>query len=173
MGGVDLSALLNLGANFHQRAVPATALWTFNAGSASKNYNPASGTANIIIEQATSTAAVTFEDGPYLYWSGSAFTATASATGAGGFSEDIAVVYSGDCTNVTTADGCTATANYTGDTNHKPSSDSKSMTITPATAMVNVTGFLGTDWTRRGQRDGNRSRRCGPQCAIASRQQLH
>ena len=41
---------------------------------------------------------------------GAVVTATATVTGAGGLSQSVAVVYTGDCTNVTTPDGCTATS---------------------------------------------------------------
>ena len=69
---MDLSALLHLGSSFID--VPGgTASWTFNAGSVNKNYNPVTGTADIVIEQATSTAAMTFEDGPYVYRGSAAY----------------------------------------------------------------------------------------------------
>jgi hypothetical protein len=40
------------------------------------------------------------------------------------------VVYSGNCTHVTVAYGCSATATFDGDANHNGSSDTKSITIT-------------------------------------------
>ena len=45
------------------------------------------------------------------------------------------MVYSGDCTNVTSTNGCTATANFAGDANHTSSSDTKSITITTGFAF--------------------------------------
>src|SRR6202011_1190915 len=80
---------------------------------------------------------VTFEVGPYTY-RGTAFTATAVVTGVGGLNQAVSVVYSGDCLNVTSANGCTATANFAGDTNHTTSMDHKSITITlaPSTTVV-------------------------------------
>ena len=77
---------------------------------------------------------VTFEAGPYMY-RGTAFTATANVTGVGGLNQTVAVVYSGDCTNVTSMNGCTATANFAGDANHTSSSDTKSITITTGFAF--------------------------------------
>src|SRR5206468_9230823 len=62
-----------------------------------------------------------------------------TVTGVGGLNQSVAVVYSGDCTNVTVANGCTATANYAGDTNHDASSDAKSITIGKAPSVTSVT----------------------------------
>jgi hypothetical protein len=47
----------------------------------------------------------------------------------------VTVAYTGDCTNVTSANGCTATASFAGDTNHNGSNDSKSITITTGFAF--------------------------------------
>jgi Bacterial Ig-like domain (group 3)/Bacterial Ig-like domain/Galactose oxidase, central domain len=100
--------------------------------------NPVAGSWSIT--QAPSTTVVTFESGPYVY-RGTPFTATASVTGAGGLSHSLTVSYSGDCTNVTVTNGCTASASYGGDTNHKPSSDSENITIAKATATIVVTPY--------------------------------
>jgi hypothetical protein len=86
---------------------------------------------------------VTFETGPYTY-RGTAFTAAAVVTGVGGLNQSVPVVMSGDCTNVTSANGCTATATFAGDTNHSGSSDTKSITITGATATCTVAGYAET-----------------------------
>ncbi len=94
------------------------------------------------IGQAASSTVVTFEAGPYGY-RGSAFTATAQVTGAGGLAAPVTVGYSGDCTTVTSANGCTATATFAGDANHTGSSDSKSITITKANASIPVNGYSG------------------------------
>ena len=107
------------------------------------NHDPSSDSATFEITQATSTTVVTFEPGPYTY-RGIAFTATAVVTGADGLSQPVAVVLSGDCVNVTTADGCTATATFAGDANHSGSTDSRSITITRADAVCTVTGYTGT-----------------------------
>ena len=132
----DLSSLLDLGAAFTN--VPGgTANWTF-AGNG--NYNSASGSANIVITAAPTTVTVTFESGPYVY-RGTPFTATARATGTE-LDEDISasIVYSGDCTNVTSPNGCTATASFAGDTNHAPSTSFASITIGQATPTVTISG---------------------------------
>ena len=112
------------------------------------NHFGSSDTRGITIEKATSSTVVTFEAGPYTY-RGTAFTATAAVTGVGGLNQAVAVVYSGDCTNVTSANGCTATATFAGDTNHFGSSDSKSITIEKATSSTVVT-FEAGPYTYRG-----------------------
>ena len=112
------------------------------------NHFGSSDTKSITIEKATSSTVVTFEAGPYTY-RGTAFTATAAVTGVGGLNQAVAVVYSGDCTNVTSANGCTATATFAGDTNHFGSSDSKSITIEKATSSTVVT-FEAGPYTYRG-----------------------
>ena len=89
---------------------------------------------SITLTKASSMTVVTFEAGPYTY-RGTAFTATAAVTGVGGLNQAVAVVYSGDCTNVTSG-GCTASATYAGDPNHNGSSGSKSITITKAILTV-------------------------------------
>src|SRR5207253_1335505 len=60
-----------------------------------------------------------------------------------GLSSPVVVVYSGDCSNVTTANGCTATATFAGDGNHLGSTDSKSITITKASSTTTVTFEMG------------------------------
>src|SRR3989454_7330615 len=68
----------------------------------------------LTIDKAASTTVVSFEAGPYTY-RGSAFTATVAVTGAGGLSLTPAPSYSGDCTNVTGLNGCTASYTWTPD----------------------------------------------------------
>src|SRR5207249_2524537 len=102
--------------------------------------------------KASSSTVVSFESGPYVY-RGTAFTATALASGVGGLSQAVAVVHSGDCTNVTTAGGCTATATFAGDQNHDGSTDAKSVTLTKASSSTVVNfeaepyGYRGTAFT--------------------------
>jgi hypothetical protein len=92
------------------------------------------------IALAPSTTVVTFEPGPYVY-RGSAFTATAIVTGAGGLNQGVTpVVYTGDCTNVTAANGCTALVAFAGDANHVGSMDAKSITIAKADQTIGVSG---------------------------------
>jgi hypothetical protein len=114
-----------------------------NTLSVGGNYNLTYIGANFTISKAPSSVVVTFEAGPYTY-RGSAFTATANVTGAGGLNQSVGVVYSGDCVNVTSSNGCTATATFAGDTNHNGSSDPKSITINKADANVTVNGYTGT-----------------------------
>jgi hypothetical protein len=133
VGGAPLSGL-DLGASFTN--VPGgTASWTFT--DATGNYNNASGSAPIVIAKASSATTVTFEAGPHVF-RGTAFTATGAVTGAGELNQSVPLVYSGDCTNVTSADGCTATATFDGDANHEGSSDTKSVTITKASSTTTV-----------------------------------
>jgi len=106
----------------------------------SGNYEAASANATVTIAKASSTTVVTFEVGPYIY-RGNAFTATAMATGAGGLNQPLTPSYSGDCINVTIANGCSAAASYIGDTNHDPSDSSSSITIQKATPVVHVSGI--------------------------------
>ena len=105
-----------------------------------QNHNGSTDSKSVTITKASSTTVVTFEAGPYVY-RGTAFTATAVVTGVGGLNQPVAVVYSGDCTNVTVANGCTATATFDGDQNHDGSTDSKSVTIAKANATCTVTGY--------------------------------
>jgi uncharacterized protein (AIM24 family) len=112
------------------------------------NYIGAAGNGSLTIKQAVSTTTVTFESAPYTY-RGMAFTATAAVTGAGSLNQAVSVVYTADCVNVTVANGCTATANFSGDTNHTGSSDTKSITIIPASSTTVVT-FEPAPYTYRG-----------------------
>src|SRR4030095_8716184 len=100
----NLISLLHLGNSFTN--VPGgTAHWTFDGNA---NYKSAAGDVTITINPAPSTAVVTFESGPYTY-RGSVFRATAQVTG-GGLNQTINVTYTGDCLNVSTLNGCTASA---------------------------------------------------------------
>ncbi|MBI3630787.1 MAG: DUF5011 domain-containing protein [Candidatus Sungbacteria bacterium] len=103
----------------------------------------------INVTKADSTTVVTFEAGPYVY-RGTAFTATGEVTGAGGLDEPVAVVYSGNCTNVSVTDGCTGTATYAGDANHNGSTGSASITITQAPSTVTVDCTVGAPFTYTG-----------------------
>ncbi|HTH74594.1 MAG TPA: S8 family serine peptidase [Trinickia sp.] len=103
-----------------------------------QNHNGSTDSKSTTITKASSTTVVTFESGPYTYRA-TAFTATATVTGVAGLNSTVAVVYSGDCANVTAANGCTATATYGGDQNHDSSTDSKNITITKASSTTVVT----------------------------------
>ena len=115
---------------------------------ATTNYAESTDSKSITITPASTTTVVTFEAGPYTY-RGSAFTATAEVTGAGSLVENVSVIYTGDCVNVTSANGCTATATYVATTNYAESTDSNSITITPATTTTVVT-FEAGPYTYRG-----------------------
>src|SRR5207247_10311566 len=97
----------------------------------------------LTIGKAPSVTSVTFEAGPYVY-RGSAFTAIAAVTGVGGLNQLLAVQYSGDCTNVTSANGCVASATYAGDANHNGSSGSASITISPVRVKTVLSNTNGT-----------------------------
>jgi len=87
---------------------------------------------------------VTFEAGPHTY-RGTPFTATAIVTGPGGLSQSVPVTYGGNCTNVTGANGCTASASFAGSANHLPSAGNAA--ITPRARHANHHGgeCLGVD----------------------------
>ena len=138
VGGADLSASLSLGASYTD--VPGgPANWSFAGGD---NYLSENGSVSIVITQVSSSTVVTFEAGPYVY-RGTPYTATAAVTGVN-LNQSLVVGYTGDCTNVTVADGCTATATFNGDTNHTGSSDSKSITISKAPVTAAAGGGSGT-----------------------------
>ena len=142
--GEDLSGDLDLGASFtNVPGGPAT--WTFTDSTG--NYNDDDGMVAIVITKAPTMTTVTFEAGPYIY-RGTAFTATANVTGAGGLNEAVTVTYSGDCLNVTSTNGCTASATFLGDANHSGSTDSQSITITQrpitVTAVADTKIYDGT-----------------------------
>src|SRR5207245_2858107 len=100
------------------------------------NHFGSTGTGGFTIGKASSATLVSFEAGPYTY-RGSAFTATAQVTGVGALSAAITpVVYTGDCTNVTSANGCTATATYAGDPNHNGSYAVGHLTVNPKALTV-------------------------------------
>ena len=65
----------------------------------------------------------------------------AVVTGAGNFSAQVNVVYTGDCVNVTIG-GCTTTANFGGDMNHTASGDVKTIIIVPASSTTTLASSL-------------------------------
>jgi len=133
MSPVNVSASLTYTDNIIVGTATANASW---AGD--DNHFGSDDSETFAITKAPTTTIVTFEAGPYVY-RGTAFTATAVVTGVGGLNQPVAVVYGGDCTNVTVANGCTATATYSGDANHNGSTDSESITITKANQTITVT----------------------------------
>ncbi len=119
-----------------------TASGTFNLTVTATDANGCTGAQAhaLTIGLATSTTAVTFEPGPYVY-RGTPFVATAMVTGAGGLSQAVPVIHSGDCTIPGAADGCTATATFAGDATYLGSSDSRSITVLQPTDAQPVTGL--------------------------------
>src|SRR2546422_3463306 len=100
------------------------------------NHFGSTGTGSFAIGKAASYTVVTFEAAPYTY-RGTAFTATAQVSGVGGLSTAVTpVVHTGDCTNVTSANGCTAPATYGGDQKHEGSTGSNRITLTQAILTV-------------------------------------
>src|SRR6185369_517278 len=133
VGGVDVSAGLNLGSSFTD--VPGgTAHWSFAGGT---NYNDQSGDVAIVISKANANVTVTGYTGIY---DGAAHGATGSATGIGGASLsglDLGATF----TNVP---GGTAHWTFTGGTNYNDQSGDVAIVINKATATIHVTGFSGT-----------------------------
>jgi len=125
----DLTSLLQLGNSFSN--VPGgTAHWTF-AGNG--NYEPASGSVEIVLTRAASITTVTCPD--HVTYNGTAQTpCSVSVTGPGNLNLSPAPTY----TNNTNAGTATAGHAFTGDANHDSSSDSKSFTIdrAPSTTVL-------------------------------------
>ncbi len=133
-GGADLTSLLDLGATFTD--VPGgTANWSF-AGN--NNYNPANGTANIVIDKAASSTVVS-GGGSYVF-DNMPHPASVSVTGAGGLNSSPAPVYSCGAPPVTVAQSpCVAGYTYPGDANHLGSSGSTTIYITALGVATTVT----------------------------------
>ncbi|MBK7393835.1 MAG: hypothetical protein IPI64_11155 [Chloracidobacterium sp.] len=107
------------------------------------NYNAAPNVdRTFTVAKAATTTTVTFEAAPYPY-RGSAYTATATVTGAGGLSQSLTVSYTGDCTNVTVTDGCSASATCDETANYFGSTDTKSITIVKADQTITFAALGG------------------------------
>ncbi|MFN8381824.1 MAG: sortase [Anaerolineales bacterium] len=100
-----------------------------------------SGTANGTLVIAPAASTTTVSGGGTFTYNGNPRAATVTVTGVGGLNLTPAPVYSGSCSaapvNVSQTP-CTASYNYTGDLNHLPSSDTATITITPASATVTL-----------------------------------
>jgi Big-like domain-containing protein/MBG domain-containing protein/Kelch motif protein len=105
--------------------------------SADGNYDNATGSGSITINQAPS---VTTVSGVFTFtYDGNAHPATVSVTGAGGLSQTPAPVYSCGHVPINASDsGCIASYSYPGDTNHTGSSDSKTYSISKALPVLTV-----------------------------------
>ena len=130
IGGVDLSAGLNLGATFIN--VPGgTADWTFAGGT---NYNDQSGSVAIVINKADATVSVT---GTTVTYDGAAHGASGTATGVGGVDLSAGLSLGATFINVP---GGTADWTFAGGTNYNDQSGSVAIIINKANATVSVTG---------------------------------
>jgi Bacterial Ig-like domain (group 3)/Lamin Tail Domain/Divergent InlB B-repeat domain len=131
VNGEDLSALLNLGATFTD--VPGgTAHWSF-AGNT--NYSAASGTANVVITQATAAVSIQGYSGVY---DGNAHGATGSATGVKGESLNNLLHLGDSFTNVP---GGTAHWSFDGDANYSATNGTAAIVITKANADISIVAY--------------------------------
>ena len=109
---------------------------TANAGYAgSANYLPSSAAASFTIAKAQTTTTVTCAAGPFPATGSPIEPCSASATGAGGLNQALAVTYAGNVEPGT----ATAGASYAGGANYLPSSDTEVFVIGEA---VDVTTLL-------------------------------
>ena len=112
------------------------------SGSGLSNFDIASSGGTYTIGKAPTVVTVSFESGPYDY-RGSAYSATARVSGPGGLDQPISsVVFSGDCVNVTGANGCSGTAEYTESANHLGSSGAASISITRKQLKVTASSHV-------------------------------
>ena len=133
VGGVDLSAVLNLGASFTD--VPGgTASWSFSGGT---NYLDENGTVEIVITKADADVAVNGYTGVY---DAAAHGATGTATGVGGVDLSAGLNLGDSFTDVP---GGTASWSFSGGTNYLDESGSVEIVISQADADVTVTGYTG------------------------------
>ena len=136
-GGLNQVLTVNYADNINAGTATASASYTESA-----NYLGSSDSKNFTIAKAATVTTVTFEVGPYMF-RGTPFIATAVVTGVGGLNLSVPVIYSGNCTNVTSVNGCTASASYAESANYLGSSDSKSITITTAFAFNGFFSLIG------------------------------
>src|SRR5258708_31471633 len=92
------------------------------------------------IAKADSSTLVSVAGGESFTYDGLAHPATVAVTGVGGLSLAPAPVYTCGHAPLNVLDaGCTASYNFPGDDNHKPSSDSKTFNNTAAADMSSLT----------------------------------
>jgi DNA/RNA endonuclease G (NUC1) len=104
------------------------------------NHLSSSDSKNFSISKASSTATVTCDPGPFTYTGLAQTPCSARAEGDGNLDQPLTVIF----TNNNAAGDATASASYTGDANHEPSSDSKTFAIGKANAAVTINAFDGT-----------------------------
>src|SRR5919201_2082541 len=133
IGGVNLSASLNLGATFIN--VPGgTAHWIFTGGT---NYNDASGDVAIVINKADATINVVGFTGVY---DGAAHGASGTATGIGGVNLSALLNLGATFINVP---GGTSHWIFTGGTNYNHASGDVAIVINNAETTINPVGSTG------------------------------
>ena len=142
IGGVNLSAGLNLGASF-TNAPGGTANWTFSGGT---NYNDTDGSVAIVIAQAQATVTITGNglngSGYYGTYDGQAHAATATVTGVGG-------VVLGQVTSSTTHTNVgiySDTVTFLGDANYQAVSKTVKSYILQATVTITGNGLNGSGY---------------------------
>ena len=135
VGGVDLSAGLNLSGTTHTNAGTYTDTWTFAGNS---NYNSASGTVTDIINKATATIHVNGYSGVY---DAAAHGATGTATGVGGVDLSAGLTLGATFSNVP---GGTANWSFSGGTNYNDQSGTAAIVIAKADLTINVSNLTKT-----------------------------
>jgi hypothetical protein len=139
VGGVGVSGSLSVTYNgvgsLPLNAGPYAVSAAFTSGD--NNYDNASGTGSILINQAPS---VTTVSGVFSFtYDGSGHPATVSVTGAGGLNLSPAPLYSCGHVPLNVADsGCIASYSYPGDINHTAGSDAKTYSIGKATPVLTI-----------------------------------
>jgi hypothetical protein len=115
----------------------ATYAVAVNFTSADNNYNNASGSGSLTINQAPSFTTVS---GIFSFtYDGNAHPATVAVTGAGGLSLTPSPTYSCGHVPIIVADsGCIASYTFAGDLDHTGSSDAKTYSISKATPVLNL-----------------------------------
>ena len=130
-GAGGLSQSVTLVYTNNTNAGSATASATFGGDA---NHDGSTGNGGFTITKASSTTAVTCPASET--YTGSAIEpCTATATGAGGLSQSVTVLYA----NNTNAGSATASATYGGDANHDGSTGNGGFTITKASSTTTVT----------------------------------
>jgi MBG domain-containing protein/Kelch motif protein len=119
----------------HAGSYPVAVTFT----SADNNYDNASGSGAILINQASSTTVVSVAGGTSFVYDGNVHPATVTVTGVGGLSLTPSPIYSCGHAPVNVADsGCVASYTYAGDQDHTGSSDAKTYTIGKATPVLSI-----------------------------------
>jgi hypothetical protein len=133
VAGANLTSGLTFGTSFTD--VPGgTGTWSFAGGT---NYNDSSGTAPVEITKATATFSITPYSGTY---DGAAHNITGTASGVGGVDLTSGLNFGSPFTDVP---GGTGTWTFNGGTNYNNDSGSAPVSITKASATINITPYTG------------------------------